>query len=160
MGIKNQINWSRGRLGGYILTIDNNMRQTFAYVVLTFSKDSLHPHRSAGEHCTHVCHHCDRIPTIGNLKLRSVCSDLWLQNLQSIVAWLCCFGPVVASCTMVGHGRQVAHLMTTMKNREGEAGKTSKTYHQLPIIVLLSPTSLGPHHLSEAPCAEDCAINT
>lgn len=113
-------------MGGNILTIDNNMMQTFAYVVPTFSNDNPHPRWSAGEHCIHVYHHCDKIPMIGNLKLRSVCSDLWLQKLQSMVARLCCFGPVVAPCTMMGHGRQVAHLMTTMKNREGGLGKLQK----------------------------------
>lgn len=72
------------------------------------------PHRNSWELCFDVFHHYDTIPGVGNMQGRSVCSDSWLQKLQSMVAWVCCFGSIVALYITMGPGRLAAHLMTAL----------------------------------------------
>lgn len=98
----------------------------------------------------------DRQLKIKKRLLWLVASEVTVHGCTALLFWACCGtmhhgGTWKTSCSPHDHHEE----------QRGRTGKTSKTYHQLPIIVLLSPTtSLGPHHLSEAPWPEDWAINT
>lgn len=140
-------------LGGNILTSDT-MMQAFAYPILTLSSESNSPTGTAGEHCMNACHHCDKIPMIGNLKWRRICSDSWLQKLLSTAAWCCCLRPVVAPYVKVA-----SHLMTAWSTERGELGKFFKNIPPATYDHLSRLNFFQSRHLSVAPQAEALAFN-